>query len=800
MSRFDRRSLLLKAILPFVLSVAILSSLISPAIAEEPEVLVRAPLNPAFLEYLQEVEVYGVQMETTDGFALGLIPPPVDLSHLEGVALYKVDELIAAPPSYDLRGLGKLSPVKDQGNCGSCWAFSTYGSLESYLLPSELWDFSENNLKNTHGFDPGHCDGGNGFMSTAYLGRWSGPVAEAGDPYNPASGVSPSGLPVQKHIQEVLFIPARKNSLDNENIKQTVMTYGALMVGMYYDSSYYNSTNCTYYYNGTTSSNHGVAIVGWDDNFDKNKFSSIPSGNGAFIVKNSWGTSFGENGYFYVSYYDTKIGRSTNHLFNSTALSDSEVYQYDPLGWVGGVGAGTNTLWFANIFTASPDKNLTGIAFYAASPNSPYEVYIYTNVTSDPMSGSLAGTETGTIAVPGYNTVSIDPPIPLIAGQKFSVVVKLTTPGYNYPAPIEDRITGYSSKATADPGQSFLNISGSSGSWIDITTISWCPECNVCLKAFATPAQETISTPGTLSGPSSGVTGSSYSFMTGGSSSSLGHPIQYLFDWGDGTNSGWLPVGTYTASKSWTKIGPYTVRTQARCATHTLVFSDWSQGLKVNITSPITLQSPSDGAIFNSCTLITKNQPAFTWTMAETFTSCTIFFLTPGGVLINKATVRGTGNSWIPSPFVWKKLITSCSQNGEVYWKVIGARPNRTTAESEAWNFSIGPPQSVTINAPPEGPIPGGTPPTFDFSTSCNVKFKLEISSVNDFSDPKKIKSFNYTTRDPNVDQKLVKTLSSFQWTSVKKMVGTGTGYFRIKAWDGLNRESVSEMRLFTIQ
>jgi hypothetical protein len=144
--------------------------------------------------------------------------------------------------------------------------------------------------------------------------------------------------------------------------------------------------------------------------------------------------------------------------------------------------------------------------------------------------------------------------------------------------------------------------------------------------------------------------------------------------------------------------------------------------------------------------------------------------------------------------------MTSCSQNGETYWKVIGTRPNRTTAESVAWSFNIGPSQFVTINAPTAGPLPASTPPTFDFSTSCNVKFKLEISSVGDFSDPKKIKSFNYTTRDPNVDQKLIKTLSSFQWNSVKKMVGTGAGHFRIKAWDGINRESVSEVRSFTIQ
>jgi hypothetical protein len=144
--------------------------------------------------------------------------------------------------------------------------------------------------------------------------------------------------------------------------------------------------------------------------------------------------------------------------------------------------------------------------------------------------------------------------------------------------------------------------------------------------------------------------------------------------------------------------------------------------------------------------------------------------------------------------------MSSSSQNGEIYWRVIGTRPNRTTAESESWSFSIGPPQLVTINAPTGGPMPAAIPPTFDFDTNCNVKFKLEISSVGDFSDPKKIKNFNYTTRNPNVDQKLIKALSSFQWNSVKKMVGTGTGYFRIKAWDGINRESVSETRFFTLQ
>jgi C1A family cysteine protease len=463
-----------------VLMCGVIFFTISPATAQELGVPELAPINPEFLQFIQNVKDRGVQNMTADGHALGYIPSPVDLSHLTGLPAFQF-QMISFPASYDLRTTGKLTPVKDQGNCGSCWAFATYGSLESNLLTAETWDFSENNLKNTHGFDVGHCDGGNENMSTAYLSRWSGPIKETDDPYNPSSDVSPSGLTTQKHIQEVLIIPDRASSTDNENIKQAVMTYGALYTTMYYSSSYYNSTNKTYYYNGTSNSNHGVAIVGWDDNFDKNKFSTVPPGNGAFIVRNSWGTSWGESGYFYISYYDTNIGKS-NHVFNGAepTTNYSRVYQYDPLGWVGSAGYGNDTAWFANIFTAVANEFITAVSFYAASPNSPYEIYIYTNVSSGPNSGSLAGSTTGTIALAGYHTITLPSQIYITAGQKFSIVVKLTTPGYNYPVPLEYPYPGYSSQATANAGESYISSNGSS--WTDITT--YFSNTNVCLKAF----------------------------------------------------------------------------------------------------------------------------------------------------------------------------------------------------------------------------------------------------------------------------------------------------------------------------
>ena len=131
-----------------VLTSAGLFCLSVPAIAQ----VSLAPLNPDFLEYLQRLQTSGGQRIAAEGYPLGVIPPPLDLSHLRGQPVFQAYELASIPSSYDLRSLGRVTPVKDEDGCGACWAFATYGSLEANLLnlPSpETWDFSENNLKNT---------------------------------------------------------------------------------------------------------------------------------------------------------------------------------------------------------------------------------------------------------------------------------------------------------------------------------------------------------------------------------------------------------------------------------------------------------------------------------------------------------------------------------------------------------------------------------------------------------------------------------------------------------------------------
>jgi C1A family cysteine protease len=437
-----------------------------------------------------------------------IIPSPVNLHHLRHVRVGKVSASAysnsqntndvskissvqaksSAPANFDLRTLNKVTTVKDEVDARVCWAFATFTSLESYLMPGEDWDFSENNLKNLlsfaypGGFDRNPNDGGNAFMSTAYLTRWSGPVVDRCDPYGDTSSFSPTGLPVCKHVQDVLFLSERQDPQDNQEIKWAVQNYGAVFTQMYYDPAFYSPATNSYYYDGSSDSNHAMDIVGWNDSFDKSLFLNVPPGNGAFIIKNNWGTDWGDRGYFYISYYDSNIGKD-NYLFTAESPYNYKyIYQYDPLGWTQDIGNNDSIGWCANVFTAKSDEILKAVSFYTTDSSCKYEVYIYTNSEYGPL--SKAGPiviQSGTSPIAGYHTVHLNSGVHLQAGKKFSVVLKFMTSGYGYPIAIEEPIANYSSKATANLGESFVSSDGTI--WTDVVTHY--PNTNVCIKAFA---------------------------------------------------------------------------------------------------------------------------------------------------------------------------------------------------------------------------------------------------------------------------------------------------------------------------
>jgi C1A family cysteine protease len=468
-----------------------------------------APLNPHFVRYVAEKASVTKLRVSKKGRSLGYVPSPLKLPPTVTSAK-EARQTMALPAKFDLRTSKPVgvTPVRDQGECGSCWTFGAIGSLESYLKYKKRvnTDFSEADLNENHGFDNEVCGGGDWMMSTAYMARWGGPASEADVPYPywfedsaeddsatpsvetaslPSARRATPGVPVKYHIERVYLLSNEGHPMTAAEItllKQAIYDNGAVDIAYAYDEEYDNEEDAAYYNNVDTEANHEVSVVGWDDNFSSTLFKTEPPGDGAFIVKNSWSDGYGDKGYFYLSYYDTSIEIGAQYFPGDDSPNYSRIYQYDPLGWTGSKGYSTGdktTAWFSNMFMASPNASkIRGVAFYTPVANSAYELYLYKNSSpGNPRSGTQVLKKSGTVVKPGYNTISFNEAA-VAANKPFSVVVKLTTPGNDLPIPIENRVADYSSAASSCEGQSYISQNGT-------TWTSGAGNFNVALKALA---------------------------------------------------------------------------------------------------------------------------------------------------------------------------------------------------------------------------------------------------------------------------------------------------------------------------
>lgn len=426
-----------------------------------------SPVNPQFVRWQKAQEEGGSprKLKAVNGgdphqTLVEMPPEPLDYSYLLELRRtakqknVRLQSQVVLPSSYDSRSVGCLTPVKNQGSYGTCWAHASIGALETIIKKTTgaTCDFSENNLTARHRFnfksEKGRFEnGGHTAWAQAYFLAWEGPVLEVDDPYPNLNAVKV--LPAVKHLQ-VFDVPARADSLDNDLIKQTVRTYGAMPISYYSKSEFYNSGKTAYYYNGSESHNHAVLVVGWDDNYPRGSFKNVPPANGAFLIRNSWGGAVGDGGYFWISYYDTSLGKAATYSQRVFTVVESDtnyerIYQYDPMGKIGNWGFSSETAWGANIFVAKTCEKVRAVGFYANVPSTRYEIFVYRDcLAGDPTSGDLVGTASGTTdsTYSGYFTVKVASSGSIRKGSRFSIVLKLTTPGYNYPLAREYALSG----------------------------------------------------------------------------------------------------------------------------------------------------------------------------------------------------------------------------------------------------------------------------------------------------------------------------------------------------------------------
>lgn len=385
------------------------------------------------------------------------------------------------PYKYDLRETERAPYIKNQGAFGTCWAVAAITAVESSLMPEENLILAPDHMNHKNSFSNFSDDGGEYAMAVAYLTAWQGPVLEEEDPYG--DEISPEHLEPVKHVQEARFIESK----NYKRIKEMVYKYGGVESSIYsaiksntYRSIYYNREKSAYCYVGEEKPNHEIVIIGWDDSYSKDNFNMEVEGDGAFICQNSWGDEFGENGIFYVSYYDTNIG-IYNVAYTRVEENDNydNIYQSDLCGWVGQLGYEREEAFFANVYTAKRDEMLKAVGFYALGKDTEYKIYVVEEFENKDSLNKRKLVKTGYFEDAGYYTIDLPEAVETPIGRKYAVIVEICTPSAIHPVAIEFQAGSTTKNADIRDGEGYISLSGTT--WENVEEKQ---NCNLCLKVY----------------------------------------------------------------------------------------------------------------------------------------------------------------------------------------------------------------------------------------------------------------------------------------------------------------------------